>query len=141
MTAQPDTAASPESVASVFGRRHEEAFVEGDCWHLALELRRLTGRPVVFLNPWGHDDPEYWEHAGLLLPDGRVLDVLGVHDEQVWIGRWRWKPELGHEPLVIRASTDEQVAALTDDVERQFPWSRVRAVARYLVDRYVTTPA
>jgi hypothetical protein len=71
-----------------------KAYTEGDCWLLALELRRLTGFPMVF-SVWTEDHSEIdewdWDHVAVRLPDGRVMDVTGVKDEDVFRLEWRSK--------------------------------------------------
>lgn len=53
-----------------------ERFMYGDCWLLAERISRETGFPVVALSEDG-DTPA--EHAAVLTPDDRLLDVDGVH--------------------------------------------------------------
>lgn len=69
-----------------------QAFTEGDCWVLAEEVRKMTGWEKVAV---GYDDTEegqkpdfYWLHVANRLPDGRLLDITGIHSDEEFIDRW-----------------------------------------------------
>lgn len=67
-----------------------EAFTEGDCWHLAMHMSKISGWRIAFvgehgvicgcLNCDGNDIP-MWTHAFVVNEDGtRWADVTGEHD-------------------------------------------------------------
>ena len=60
------------------------AYTTGGCGHLALELRRLTGLPIVV-----HGNPVALIHAGLWVNEF-VLDVNGLTHASAWESQWRW---------------------------------------------------
>lgn len=65
-------------------------FTESDCWALALTLHDRTGMPIVLASD-GSDAEEKdmgWTHVGILLPDGSVLDIEGIHDPDAWMDTW-----------------------------------------------------
>lgn len=71
-----------------------EAYTSGDCWMLAHQIHDITGWDVVALGE--PDDTQNnpakldWYHMANLLPDGRVLDINGIHNQhdvmREWIG-------------------------------------------------------
>lgn len=65
----------------------EVMFTSGWCHVLALEVHDRTGWPVVVVSDGPHG-PVGWVHAGVQLPDGRVLDVRGAHDPLRWLAEW-----------------------------------------------------
>lgn len=105
------------------------AFTEGDCWLLAQHVRRLTGLPLVFANPWPKDEG-YWEHVGVLVAQDRVLDVEGIHPRSEWVRKWA---PLGGTSF--EAHTDEEIADHLD-ADRMFPWVSPARAARELVARF-----
>lgn len=61
-------------------------FTEGDCHVLARELSKLTGWPcVTFDYP---NDPRGSIHCAVQMPDGRIMDVLGIHDPGDFSEMW-----------------------------------------------------
>jgi hypothetical protein len=75
-----------------FPKETVRAFTEGDCWVLAEEVRKMTGWSKVAV---GYDDTEegqkpdfYWLHVANRLPDGRLLDITGIHSDEEFIDRW-----------------------------------------------------
>lgn len=60
-------------------------FTCGDCHIFARALNKLTGWPLHgFIN----DDGEPDVHAFVVRPDGKAVDIEGVHDLQTFVKRW-----------------------------------------------------
>lgn len=55
----------------------------GDCWLLAASLRNATGLPYATI----YGDGEI-HHIGIELPDGKVVDIEGIWEPDVWERRW-----------------------------------------------------
>jgi hypothetical protein len=106
-----------------------EAYTEGDCWHLALSIHRITGKPLVFANPMPRD-PDYWEHVGVQISKTRILDVTGVHTNMKW--RKRWAGEFG---VLYRTTDKDYIKVLMMDQERIYS-NKTYRVARRLVETY-----
>jgi hypothetical protein len=74
-------------------RQTNETFTLGGCWILAEDLHRTTGWPLVLVATSAKTRPDGataygWVHVLVRSPDGRLIDVEGVHDPaDVW-GRW-----------------------------------------------------
>jgi hypothetical protein len=68
------------------------AFTDGDCWRLAQYLSDRTGWDMVALGiKLDRREPEgqrYWEHMAVRRPDGRIVDVLGIHTEAEFLELW-----------------------------------------------------
>lgn len=62
-----------------------KAFTEGDCGYLAMVLSLITGFTAVTASI---DDESSWTHAGVLTPDGRVLDIQGLWTVETWLDKW-----------------------------------------------------
>lgn len=117
-----------------------DAFTCGDCWHLAWELHRLTGYPMIFSSMWTTEEyiPEpasfEWDHVAVVLPDGRIMDVNGVQGAQDWEERWNTENE------VITSDPDEIKALLSDDIgkplRRTYPTHNSRSLARRLTNHF-----
>lgn len=81
-----------------FPRAVIRAYTEGDCWFLAGKVRQHAGFPVMALYPLDATAfPDSFVHMGNRTPDGRILDINGVHNEQDWISCW--SDLLNAEPL------------------------------------------
>lgn len=79
----------------------QEAFTLGDCWHLAETIHTMTGHPIITAS-WTETVTEHdpitdeeevwtytsWSHVAVRLPDGRILDILGIWSEQEWLDHW-----------------------------------------------------
>jgi hypothetical protein len=106
-----------------------EAFTHGDCWRLAVEVRRLTGLPLIFANPLPEMQSDYWEHVGALLPDDTVVDVNGITSREQWLAKWN--SETG-----IITEDSETISELLSDQETEFPKANPRATARRLLNQF-----
>ena len=71
----------------------EEAFTYGDCWCLAKAIHDISGYPIVALG-CSHTGPAEcerdrdWHHMFVALPDGNLLDIRGVWDEEAMLEEW-----------------------------------------------------
>jgi hypothetical protein len=68
-----------------FGDDAVEAFTTADCGYLAIAINAASGLPMVTISD---DEPDSWYHAGVRLPDGRILDIEGIWDPQDWMAHW-----------------------------------------------------
>jgi len=73
-----------------FPERVVKAYTEGDCGYLATAMHAVSGFPIVTASI---DVPGEWLHAGVLTPEGTVLDIEGTHSVEDWLDKW-----LGDEP-------------------------------------------
>ena len=73
-----------------FGFTSDElnAFANGDCGYLALALNEITGWDVVIITPIEAVATDFWYHMGVLMPDGRILDIKGAWDRDVFFDLW-----------------------------------------------------
>lgn len=67
-----------------------ERFTCGDCHLLAWEIRRRAGWPMLCFTAASRRGP--YDHAFVLLPDGRALDILGVWSTDELAESWGWDP-------------------------------------------------
>lgn len=69
----------------------EDAFTYGDCWRLAKELHDIAGYPIYAIG-CAYTGPSEtnrdWCHMFVALPDGNLLDVRGVWDEEAMLEEW-----------------------------------------------------
>lgn len=106
-----------------------EAFTDGDCWRLAVEIRRLTGLPLIFANPLPEMQSDYWEHVGALLSDDTVIDVHGVTPRKQWLTKWDSETE-------IITGDSNTISDLLSDQETEYPQANPRATARRLLNHF-----
>src|SRR5690606_26688247 len=107
-----------------------EAYTDGDCWHLALMMHKMTGVPVVFANPVPETD-EYWEHVGLLISPRRVLDIDGVTPLQLW--REKWADEYEDKGITFIHTDTDHIKYLVSGQDRYFKNIATRKTARKLL--------
>lgn len=114
-----------------------DAFTCGDCWHLAWELHRLTGYPMIFSSSFlaNYDSGRFeWDHVAVVLPDGNIMDVNGVQTSEDWEDRW------STEEMIVTTSGEEISQLLTDDIgkplKRMYPTHNSRALARRLTNHF-----
>lgn len=76
-----------KEVTVPFDDTETKYFTEYNCWALALEMNRLFGFDIAFYAATTSEDGEIeedtlwsWSHAFNVLPDGRYIDIEGVHD-------------------------------------------------------------
>lgn len=55
----------------------------GDCWLLAASLKNATG--LSYAPVYGDGEIH---HVGIELPDGKIVDVEGIWEADVWERRW-----------------------------------------------------
>lgn len=101
-----------------------EAFVEGDCWALAIELKRL--RPdltvVTLIDPyWSVDDDTYdhmqWCHAMVYDKNtGTYYDANGAQTFEDIQNNWE-----GYDWEEIYEIPDEDLGTYFSDQERYYP--------------------
>lgn len=125
--------------------RTVEIFTEGDCWLLALSLRRLAGIPLVFFMSDGCEDLEAWHHVAVLLPNGNVLDIEGVSTPNKWVDRWKDFDddicpgcESGDDCFFYVTDDEDEIFDLLDgeQIVRRFSTGDPKRVARRLLDTY-----
>lgn len=114
-----------------------EAFTCGDCWNLARTLRKMTGKRLVFANP-DPEDQYYWEHVGLEVRRGLVLDIEGLHTTKNWRARWadgrRWRPGKG---VLAYADDDTEIAGRwLEGLDLMYPETRPYRPARRLLETH-----
>jgi hypothetical protein len=103
-----------------------DAFTQGDCWALAIELSFMTGWPCVCIGTTDAYAGDEWAHVMVRMPDGMLLDIEGRHDrEQVnetW-GDGHWERSAGE----IKEDVGEVMLTYCAD------WDVVRNVASVLL--------
>lgn len=107
-----------------------EAFTDGDCWHLALQMHKMTGAPVVFANPVPETD-EYWEHVGLLISPRRVLDIEGITPIHLW--REKWADDYETKGVTYMRTQTADIKFLVSEQDRFFSHISSRKTARKLL--------
>ena len=116
----------------------EVAFTQGDCWRLAIAINQLSGLPLIFTafewpegeNPLDYPESFYWTHVGNQLPDGRVIDVQGVHSLAQWRTTW-------YSDATLTTNDPETITALlknADDIS--FPNMNANLTARKLAAHF-----
>lgn len=69
-------------------------YTQGDCWALALAIHRMTGWPLTALGYADEDATPYtergWVHIVVRVPDGRLLDVRGLREEDECAREFLW---------------------------------------------------
>jgi hypothetical protein len=78
----------PQDVTlGVVDGRAREAFTTGQCHALALALHQATGWDLLAAGVAGRAEccPAHW---AVRVPDGRVLDIEGVHGYREFTGEW-----------------------------------------------------
>lgn len=110
-------------------------FTEGDCWLLAKELHARGIGEVVGITE--KENPEYWCHMAVVLPDGNFLDAHGIQTKDQLMTRWtpfcargksalahydvsapgRWEELTADQEDCHRLSEDEEVLEVADKLE------------------------
>jgi hypothetical protein len=108
-----------------------EAFTSGDCWLLAATAEGEFGwEAVAVMVPEGIDEGAPWMHMVNRLPDGRLIDIEGIHTEKGLLSRWGGdhlepakpflselsgvEPEFDIEPLEVAYGLHETAEKHTD---------------------------
>ena len=79
----------------------QEAFTLGDCWLLAETIHKMTGYPIV-TTQWEEPGDSNWSHAGIRLPDKRILDIIGIWSEEEWLHHWHQNDDTYNIPRETR---------------------------------------
>lgn len=123
-----------------------EAFTYGDCWVLANYLwKNLPGSQLIALAA-SEKNPEYeelntvavpWYHMAVLLQDGRIIDVEGVHsDQSAYMERWACMSEcLDPEVYFHFVQDDREFQELTQDQCALYPKAhdRIPHIAEWII--------
>lgn len=68
-----------------------QAFTEGDCAHLAIAVKKLTGWDLIAhydSSDFENADEMPWDHFAVILPSGEILDITGIHNEASFRQQW-----------------------------------------------------
>jgi hypothetical protein len=121
----------PKEINTVFASRYasvtlglvdneiRSVFAFGYCVAFALTLHDLTGLPfAVFTSPKKDADENWSGHVGLLLDDGRILDITGTNTVENIQSRYRL-PDTGFAVM----DRDELLLNVVDPDYREDPLS------------------
>lgn len=136
----------------VIDKNARHFFTHGPCQDLAVALGERTGWPIITVD---HDQllddctdafrrgemnyrqarrllggsPDH--HSGVLTPDGRVLDIEGLHDRAAWVERW----SLPGARVKVEETSDELPDWFLAGMERSRARTFVDAVLALLPER------
>jgi hypothetical protein len=133
-------------------RYFERAYMQGDCWHLAIAMNAMLGLP---LGGVGRMDGDDWiiDHVFAYLPDGNYLDIRGVHT--AFDGLISYRPEKGRvgysdRPVTVDDIVRELDGFARDEGHEPFSWLdpqqyEFASLSRQLVtvlefDRFIPAP-
>jgi hypothetical protein len=133
-------------------RYFERTFMHGDCWHLAIAMDAMLGLP---LGGVGRMDGDDWiiDHVFAYLPDGKFLDIRGVHTN--FEGLISYRPEQGRggysdRPVTVNDIVRELDGFARDEGHEPFAWLdpqqyEFASLSRQLVtalelDRFIPAP-
>lgn len=107
-----------------------DRFTTGDCHIFALAVHKLTGWPIATFD-YEHD-PTGSIHAFNIMPDGRLIDVEGIHDPNEFVKQWkRWGAKRfskQHWPTMRKSWQGPQFG--------QYSYARARVVAKRLLEHH-----
>lgn len=98
-------------------------FTEGDCHYLARAINHITGWPIHCFT-WDDGEPE--GHAFIVMPNGKILDVEGVHTPEQFYKSWHATTHKEFPFEIIRACFG------TPDYGK-YTYTRAKQVAEFLV--------
>lgn len=105
-------------------------FTDGDCHVLARAIHRLTGWTMASIYDPYMDGPNY--HAFVLRPDGKALDVEGLHDPDALVSYYG-DPESYLMPVQWEALLSY---GWPRNAFGDYSRKRARQVAKFLIERY-----
>lgn len=120
-----------------FPRAVVRAYTEGDCWFLAGKVHQHAGFPVMALYPLDATAyPDSFVHMGNRTPDGRILDIEGIHKVDDWINAW--SDRLNAEPLDLVLMEEEIYYKATDGLALHHPMGyAVNTVIYNMFEQYL----
>lgn len=77
------------------------SFNYGDCWVLALILKRITGWNMVGVGVQGQSQAggmREWCHIAVQTPTGEIVDINGIHEPEEFLYDWQvsmWRLKRG----------------------------------------------
>lgn len=91
----------------------QTSFTEGDCGLLARELHFRTDYPVQAIGVKTHGkDRIEWEHVAVKTPEGRYMDVTGIHPEDSFSKTWSKRSKLSkNEEIVFEEIPEKSIEA------------------------------
>jgi hypothetical protein len=105
-----------------------EHFTEGSCWLLALAIERLFDFPIEILGRTAGGD-DSCDHAVNRLPDGRLIDITGTHEEYELLVYW------GAELITSEENLARLRAGLWWIPAEALPDEIIDTIARRVVER------
>lgn len=112
-----------------------ESYSGPDSWVIAGKVSDVTGWKTVALYPVGTTEyDEKFVHMGIRLPDGRVLDINGVYDEDEFIEAY----SSGNQLEIFEVPDEPTYFRLTDSLyhTRLVPYP-LKKVIRSMFEKYV----
>lgn len=116
-------------------------YTEGDCWALALAVHRMTGWPLTALGYADEDstprEERGWVHVVVRMPDGQLLDVRGIRDEDTCAREFLWSGfsfyEVTAQELLIDFEKDDDRDPPASALCYAPDWETVRSDAETLM--------
>lgn len=118
-------------------RSQIKAYTSGDCWRLALELRKRSNLPIVFLyeaDPLDLPEPQdiYWSHVMIDLQDDRYLDINGAQSETEIRTGWKASPSI-YDLHFLSTDNARLIDLLMEDQKVEYPNHNPEMVADCLL--------
>lgn len=115
-------------------------FTHGDCHYLARALQKLTGWPLMSFDA-DFDPITGTMHAFVEAPDGRLLDIEGIHTPAELLEQWNFAIKCG-ECLSTWSARDWHTLRKTWHPDTGKPdfgpytYTRARVMAKRLLEAY-----
>lgn len=136
---------SDKQTAHIFDQKILDSFNYGDCWVLAVIMKKLTGWNIVGVGVEGQSPAggmREWCHIAVQAPTGHIVDINGVHDPEEFLYDWRvpmWRLKRGLQPVEVFVSPNyeyDKKILLGQKPRYDFDYSEVELVARKLIKHY-----
>lgn len=94
-------ASSPTRIFG-FGESITQNYTNGSCWYLALALQFKTGLTPIAL--WADGSIH---HVGVELPNGDIVDIVGVWHRNNWLTEWEYELDYLNDVHIDAVSTED----------------------------------
>lgn len=136
---------SDKQTEHLFNDEIIDSFNYGDCWVLAVIIKKLIGWNIICVGVEGQSQSggmREWCHIAVQAPSGHIVDINGVHTPEDFLYDWRvsmWRLKRGIHEVELFISPNyeyDKKILLGQEPKYNFSYQEVEDIAHTLIKHY-----